>query len=110
MLHARPYGLPSGAPGADAVGSQLAGAKLRAFSSEIDLRGQTVEEAVPQVDKYIDDAVLAGVKRVRLIHGKGTGALRDGLTSYLRGHPNVAALVLAPLNEGGDGVTVVDLK
>jgi DNA mismatch repair protein MutS2 len=91
-------------------GVSLAGTKLRAFSSEIDLRGQTVEEAIPQVDKYIDDALLAGVKQVRLIHGKGTGALREGLTAHLRGHSGVAALSLAPFNEGGDGVTVVELR
>ncbi len=91
-------------------GGGLAGTKVATFSMELDLRGQTVEEAVSQVDKHLDDALLAGVKQVRLIHGKGTGALREGITAYLRTHPGVISTAFAPQNEGGDGVSVVELK
>lgn len=91
-------------------GGTLTSAKTASFSTELDLRGQTVEEALPKVDKYLDDALLAGVKSVRLIHGKGTGALREGITAHLRKHSSVLSTVFAQQNEGGDGVSVVELR
>lgn len=77
---------------------------------EIDLRGETAEEAKKRIDKYLDEALLAGLDRVRLIHGKGTGALRKKITSYLEGHPMVKSTRLGDWGEGGSGVTVVELK
>ena len=85
-------------------------AKLEATPAEVDLRGMTTEEAIPEVDKAIDNALLAGMTEVRLIHGKGTGALRAGLTAYLQTHGAVKDVAMAELNAGGSGVTVVHLK
>lgn len=84
-------------------------AKMTDFRSEIDVRGKTIEEAILDLDKYIDDAVIANVRQVRIIHGKGTGALRKGLTEYFDKHPSVRAHDLAALNEGGSGATVLFL-
>ncbi|MDN5348349.1 MAG: mismatch repair protein MutS2 [Clostridia bacterium] len=78
-------------------------------SPEIDLRGLTVEEARQRVDKYLDDAVLAGLNRVVLIHGKGTGALRSALRDYLQEHPLVKSFRLGREGEGDLGVTVVEI-
>jgi len=83
--------------------------KAQHVSREIDLRGLTIDEAISQLDKYIDDALLAGLNEVFVIHGKGTGALRQGVQSYLREHPRVAGIRIGELNEGGSGVTVVKL-
>lgn len=83
--------------------------KVAGTSQEIDVRGMTTEEAIPFVDKGIDDALLAGLKEVRIIHGKGTGALRAGLTSYLKHHSAVRHLELAGLSDGGAGATVIFL-
>lgn len=89
---------------------QLARSKAAAVRSELDLRGLTVEEAWELVTKYLDDAVLAGLSHVRLIHGKGTGALRQGLRERLESHPGVAEYGYAAPAEGGDGVTIVRLE
>nr|NNM90959.1 endonuclease MutS2 [Bacilli bacterium] len=77
---------------------------------ELDLRGTNVEEASVMVDRYLDKAILAGYHQVSLIHGKGTGALRQGLTAYLRTHPHVAGQRLGVEGEGGSGVTIVRLR
>ncbi|RMD92524.1 MAG: endonuclease MutS2 [Calditrichaeota bacterium] len=77
---------------------------------EIDLRGLTVDEAIPAVDKFLDDAFLAGWQQVRIIHGKGTGRLRKGLTKYLNNHPRVKSKKFAGWNEGDIGVTIVELN
>jgi len=82
----------------------------RTFRDEIDLRGQTGEDAWFMVDKYLDEANVAGIKTVRLIHGKGTGALRQALQRFLRGDPRVGAFRLGRYGEGDSGVTVVELK
>jgi len=76
---------------------------------DIDLRGMTGDEALPLVDKFIDDAVLAGLHRIDIIHGKGTGALRKKVTDFLAGHPRVKTFRLGEWNEGGAGATVVEL-
>lgn len=76
---------------------------------DIDLRGMTSEEALPLVDKFIDTAILTGLHRVDIIHGKGTGALRKKVTEFLSHHPRVKSYRLAEWNEGGSGATVVEL-
>jgi len=77
---------------------------------ELDLRGQRVEEALPQLDKYLDDAFLAGLPFVRIVHGKGTGALRQTVRQQLRNHPLVKSFRSGEDGEGGTGVTVAYLE
>ena len=84
--------------------------KVDSVKSELHLLGHTVDQALEAVDKYLDDAFLASLPKVRIIHGKGTGALRQGIHEGLRGHPLVTSFELAPRSEGGDGATVVMLK
>jgi DNA mismatch repair protein MutS2 len=79
-------------------------------SVELDLRGQRVEETLPQVDKYLDDAFLAGMPFVRIVHGKGTGALRQAVREQLRAHPLVKSHRSGERGEGGSGVTVAYLN
>ena len=79
-------------------------------SPEIHLRGMTVEEALEKLDKYLDRAVVAGLGRIYVIHGKGTGKLRRILSDFLKKHPEVDSMRLGDWNEGGAGVTVVKLK
>ena len=76
---------------------------------ELHLRGQRVEEVLPQLNKYLDDAYLAGLPYARIVHGKGTGALRRAVRESLAEHPLVASYRPGEANEGGDGVTVVKL-
>ena len=83
--------------------------KSREVSVELDLRGQYADEALLQVEKYLDDAYLAGLPRVYLIHGKGTGSLRTAIHKQLNGHHRVKSFRLGEHGEGGYGVTVVDL-
>ncbi len=78
-------------------------------SRELDLRGQTVDEALAALDAYLDEAYMAGLPTVRVIHGKGTGALRRAVREALEGHPLVAAFRPGDRHEGGNGVTVVEL-
>lgn len=78
-------------------------------SLELDLRGRTVEEALPQVDKYLDDAFLAGMPFVHIVHGKGTGALRQAVRQQLHRHPLVKSHRSGEQGEGGSGVTVAYL-
>lgn len=77
---------------------------------ELDLHGQAVDDALIVLDKYLDDAFLAGYQEVRIVHGRGTGTLRNGVQQYLRTHPHVAKYRLGEYGEGGIGVTVVTLK
>ena len=77
---------------------------------EINLLGMTVDEALMEVDQFIDHAVLNHISPIYLIHGKGTGALRAGIHAHLRGHRNVASFRLGKYGEGEAGVTVVELK
>jgi DNA mismatch repair protein MutS2 len=78
-------------------------------SRELHLLGWTTDEARPAVEKFLDDAVLAGFDSVRIVHGKGTGALRRAVEELLRGHPLVARFRPGGPGEGGTGATVVDL-
>lgn len=79
-------------------------------SLELDLRGERFEDALVRVEKYIDDALLAGYPRVSIIHGKGTGALRQGVQEYLRNHRSVKRIRFGDAGEGGTGITVVEFK
>ena len=84
--------------------------KTASIGREIDIRGMMVDEAEQVVGKFLDDAVMAGLSQVLVIHGKGTGALRKGVQAYLKGHRNVQSYAFADINEGGTGATVVNLK
>jgi len=81
-----------------------------ALTEEINLIGSTVEEATERVDKFLDDAALAHISRVRIIHGHGTGALRRGLGEFLKTHPLVAKQSFETEDRGGKAVTVVELR
>ena len=76
---------------------------------ELDIRGMTGDEALPILDKYLDDAYRAGLTPVRIVHGRGTGALRRAVREMLAAHPLVRSTETAPREEGGEGVTVVSL-
>lgn len=84
--------------------------KAKHISPDIDLRGCLAEDALIQVDRYLEDANLAGLNRVNIIHGKGTGALRKAIREYLKGHRYVKNYRDGLNEEGGFGVTVVELK
>ncbi|MGD6899148.1 endonuclease MutS2 [Bacillus infantis] len=77
---------------------------------ELDLRGERYEDALIRVEKYIDDALLSNYPRVSIIHGKGTGALRQGVQEYLKNHRSVKRIRFGEAGEGGSGVTVVEFK
>jgi DNA mismatch repair protein MutS2 len=85
-------------------------ANTDALRSEINLIGRTVDEATDELEKYLDHAFLAGLPRVRVIHGHGAGILRRGVREFLKSHPHVAGIEEAPQNEGGQGATLVDLR
>lgn len=80
------------------------------FSSSLDLRGLTFEESLPLVEKLFDNCLWAGLKKVELIHGKGTGKLKQGLRDYLKHNRLVSSFRSGESAEGGDGVTIVDLN
>lgn len=82
----------------------------REMKLSLDIRGETVDDALPQIDKYLDDALVNGIARVTIIHGKGTGALRDGVRRYLARHPRAASFLPGGPGEGGDGATVVTIR
>jgi len=91
-------------------GVSLQRASSATAPSEIHLLGRTVEEALPLVDKYLDDVYLAGLSPVRLVHGTGSGRLRKAIAELLGRHPHVEAFAPAPSDEGGAGVTIVNLR
>lgn len=84
--------------------------KVQNISPEVDIRGLTVLEAEEILDKYLDDALLTGLNELRVIHGKGTGALRKGIRTYLSNHPHIRDIRFGDTGEGGDGVTVIRFK
>lgn len=84
--------------------------KSKYIKTEIDIRGNNFEDARVIVDKYIDDAYLSGIKEIRIIHGKGTGVLREKIRDYLRKNKYVKHYEDAPSNQGGYGATVVEFK
>ena len=99
------------APGLQRSGSgRVSMAKSATVSTEINLLGMTVDEGVSALEKYLDDAVVAHLDSVRIVHGKGTGALRKGVHDYLRRQKRVASFRLGQYGEGDAGVTIVQLK
>jgi DNA mismatch repair protein MutS2 len=115
--------LPSGGDGAKDKGTPLTTARQQKnvhvtvtsantdeMRMEINLIGRTVDEATDELEKYLDRAFLAGLPRVRVIHGHGAGILRRGVREFLKGHPHVATVAEAPQNEGGQGATLVELR
>ncbi|HEY3364685.1 MAG TPA: endonuclease MutS2 [Symbiobacteriaceae bacterium] len=99
----------AGATGTRSMGRSAAATKAQEISTEVDLRGLMVTEALDKVDKYLDDATLAGAPMVRIIHGKGTGALRKAVQDMLRADSRVSSYRPGGQGEGGDGVTVAKL-
>jgi len=96
----------SATSGASAIAMQ----KAAHIAPELMLRAMRVEEAQPLLDKYMDDAAAAGIGQVRIIHGKGTGALRKAVWEFLSGHPSVDSYRIGEGSEGGEGATVVKMR
>jgi len=97
-------GAPSALPG-ETIRPQA----HRYIPTSLDLRGARVEEALESLDQYLNDAALAGAPKVTVIHGHGSGALRDALRAQLREHPLVKSWRPGERGEGGDGATIVEL-
>ncbi len=95
------------APAAEEEQTSLPSTPMPQVPLELDLRGLTVEDALARLDRYLDEALLAGLPWVRIIHGKGTGALRRALHDALRRHPLVVEFALAGEGEGGSGATII---
>ena len=84
--------------------------KTRTAKSEINVIGLNVEDAIFVVDKFLDDSCLAKLQTVRIVHGKGTGKLRDGIQKFLKTHSHVKTFRIGTYGEGEMGVTIVELK
>lgn len=84
--------------------------KSTSISSEINVIGLTVEDAIFKIDKYLDDCYIANLPSARIVHGKGTGRLRDGIHAFLRKHPHIKNFRLGSFGEGEMGVTIVEFK
>ena len=84
--------------------------KARDLSTEVNLIGMTKDEALPVLEKYIDDAYLSNVGSVRIVHGKGTGILKKAVQEFLKNHPHVKSYRLGMYGEGDSGVTIAELK
>ena len=91
---------------------KISGSKLKSknATTEINVIGQSVEEAIFVIDKFLDDSVLANLQTVRIVHGKGTGKLKAGIHAFLKKHPHVKSYRMGTYGEGEMGVTVVTLK
>ena len=83
---------------------------MRSVRQEIDVRGMALDEAIPEVQKFLDDAMLSSLGEVSIIHGNGMGVLRSGIQDCLRRHPCVSSFRLGKYGEGETGVTIVSLK
>jgi len=83
--------------------------RVRSVASSLDLRGARVEEALEVLGRYLDDAALAGLERVTIVHGLGTGALRDAVRAFAGSHPLVRTVRAGERGEGGDGASIVEL-
>lgn len=84
--------------------------RTKSVKPSVDLRGMNLDEAIMEIDKYLDDAYLSGLNEVSIIHGKGTGILREGIKQYLKSHKYVNEFRFGNFNEGGDGVTIVSFS
>lgn len=84
--------------------------KSKTANIELNIIGMNVEESIPIIDKFLDDSALAKLQNVRIVHGKGTGKLRDGVHKYLKKHPHVKSFRMGTFGEGEMGVTVVEIK
>ena len=84
--------------------------KARAISSEINVIGKNVDEACQEIDKYLDSCSLSGLATIRIVHGKGTGALRIGIHNFLKSHPHIKSFRVGTFGEGEMGVTIAELK
>jgi DNA mismatch repair protein MutS2 len=91
-------------------GISISVAEPDVMSSEINVIGRTADAAQDAVEKFLDRAFLAGLPRIRIVHGTGMGVLRRTLRTWLEKHPQVASLTEPPQNEGGAGATIVDLR
>jgi len=107
-VESAPIGKVAGTGGA--VSGSVSAPSRFAVANEINVIGQTVEQATEQVDKFLDDAAMAHLPSVRIIHGHGTGALRKGLGEFLRTHPLVAKHASEEQERGGKAITVVELR
>ena len=90
--------------------SNNVGKKTLEMSTELKLLGMTVDEALPTLEKYLDDAYLSNMASVRIVHGKGTGALKKAVQEYLKKNPHVKSYRLGMYGEGDSGVTIVELN
>lgn len=106
---AAPGRTPSGPRGSQPTKSQTA-APLVSIARDIVVIGSTVDEAIGRVEKALDDALLADERRLRIVHGRGTGRLREGLQTFLRAHPLVASVTPGGDDEGGDAATIVEMR
>ena len=79
-------------------------------ATEINVIGLTVDEAIPMIDKYLDECSMTSMKTTRIVHGKGTGKLRSGIQAYIKTHPHVKSFRNGTFGEGEMGVTIVELK
>ena len=109
LAAARPLDTPVKAARARGISVSLE-SEGAAVPSEINVIGQTVDDASREVERFVDRAFLAGLPRVRVVHGSGMGILRKALRQLLRQHPHVASVAEPPQNEGGGGATVVELR
>ena len=82
----------------------------RAAGPELDMRGQNADEGIMELDQFIDSAVLSGIGSITIIHGKGTGVLRDAVRQHLRRHKSIKTFRPGVYGEGEDGVTIAELK
>jgi DNA mismatch repair protein MutS2 len=96
-------------PNGGGAGSSVGLERARTVASSLDLRGARVDEALEVLDRYLDDAALAGLDQVTVVHGLGTGALRDAVRTSAAGNPLVRELRPGERGEGGDGATIVSL-
>ncbi len=83
--------------------------KLADFKTDIDIRGKRVEEVLPEIERYMDNALLFNASKLRIVHGKGNGVLREVVRNYLKDYPEVRKVSDEHADRGGAGVTIVEL-
>lgn len=84
--------------------------KAQNISSQIDVRGKNLDDALMEAEKYIDDVSMAGIEEVVIIHGRGEGILREGIRNMLKKHSNIKSFSSGGYYDGGEGVTIVKMK